>query len=120
MKQRAHGVKILVSAVMALAACGAIAQPASSPAASAPVQSSNAKAVRAADRALQKSVRKAMSRARKVNLENLTVRARSGTVTLMGTVPSAEQVGLATQVTQDVPGVTSVVNQLAIRSVDSE
>jgi hyperosmotically inducible periplasmic protein len=118
--KRSTVVKVLASAIVALVSLTAAAQDGSATDASAVVLASNAKATKAANRALQKSVRKAMSRDRGLNLENLTVRARGGVVTLMGTVPSAGQVGLATQITQNVPGVTSVVNQLAIRPVDSE
>lgn len=118
--KRSTVVKVLASAIVALVSLTAAAQDGSATDASAVVLASNAKATKAANRALQKSVRKAMSRDRGLNLENLTVRARGCVVTLMGTVPSAGQVGLATQITQNVPGVTSVVNQLAIRPVDSE
>ncbi|KXU83965.1 hypothetical protein CI15_25980 [Paraburkholderia monticola] len=46
---------------------------------------------------------------------NITVRANNGVVTLTGSVPSAEQVDLATNIAKGVPGVQSVTSRVAVR-----
>jgi osmotically-inducible protein OsmY len=78
---------------------------------------SDAKAVKAADRALQKSVIRALSRTKGLRVATITVRAHNGVVTLEGTVPEQSQVGLATQVAEGVEGVTSVTNVLALSTL---
>jgi hyperosmotically inducible periplasmic protein len=103
------------AALAVLASLGAYAQggnAASSPpdTASAP----DAKAIKAADRALQKSVLRALSKTKGLRVATITVRARSGVVTLEGTVPEQAQIGMATQAAEGVEGVTSVKNALTL------
>jgi osmotically-inducible protein OsmY len=73
------------------------------------------KSAKAANRALQKKVRAALSKAKGVSVANITVRARDGAVTLQGTVPEQAQSDKATEVAKGVAGVTSVKNALSIR-----
>ncbi|CAE6843751.1 BON domain-containing protein [Paraburkholderia domus] len=84
--------------------------------ASPPVAASpSAKAIKAADRQLQKKVRGVLSRTKGLGVSGISVKARSGMVTLQGWVPDESQVALATQAAQGVSGVTSVKNDLTVR-----
>jgi hyperosmotically inducible protein len=82
-----------------------------------PSAKQTAKASKAADRALGRKVRSALAKAKGLSVSNITVRARSGAVTLQGSVPEQPQVDIATQTAQGVAGVTSVKNALTIRPV---
>jgi osmotically-inducible protein OsmY len=108
------------SALIALMAIGANAQggsaTASTPAASTTPGESKS-AARAANRQLQKKVRRALVHVRGLNASGIAVRARGGAVTLQGWVPEQSQVQLALSTAQGVPGVVSVSNQLTIRPV---
>ena len=73
------------------------------------------KAQRAQNRQLAKSVRQALFKAKHLDASNVVVVARGGTVTLVGTVPTGEQVQLAGETAGNVQGVHSVTNNLALR-----
>ncbi len=106
---------VIVGAVAALAAFNVQAQPADS---SVPVAAaSSARAARKADHMLEKAVRKALGKDKAVDVTNVSVRARSGAVTLLGTVPEQGQVDAATQAAQGVAGVASVNNALTVKAV---
>lgn len=66
------------------------------------------------DKQLARDVRKALSKAPNFNVSNVFVKARSGVVTLSGSVPDGPQIQQATDVAKGVPGVTSVSNRLSI------
>lgn len=100
-----------------MASLNAYAQSSDATAASAPAAAPSAKSVKASNRALQRSVRKALSKTKGLSVTNITVRARSGAVTLEGSVPEQPQIDLATQAAQGVAGVTSVKNALTIRAI---
>jgi hyperosmotically inducible periplasmic protein len=74
----------------------------------------NAKAVKKADRKLARDVRRALSKARGFDGSNVFVRARSGAVTLTGTVLQNTQIAQATAVAKGVPGVKSVSNKITL------
>ncbi|WP_206003242.1 BON domain-containing protein, partial [Paraburkholderia polaris] len=76
---------------------------------------SASKASKAMDRALAKRVRRALAKTSGMVLTNISVRARDGAVTLVGSVPSAALVGQAAQVAGSVDGVSSVTNRLSVR-----
>lgn len=108
-------VRYIGSALVALTALNAYAQNGATSASPAMAGSSSAKAIKAADRQLQKKVRGALSRTKGLSVSGVSVKARSGVVTLQGWVPEESQVALAAQVAQGVPGVTSVKNDLTVR-----
>ncbi|MGF6372897.1 hyperosmotically inducible protein [Paraburkholderia sp. RAU6.4a] len=112
-----HATRCIGGALLALTACGAIAQGNSEAHVAAPAvtASSNAKAVRREDRLLQKKVRQALARTKGISASGISVRARSGVVTLQGGVPDESQIPVATQVAKGVSGVNSVNNQLMVR-----
>lgn len=66
------------------------------------------------DRELAKRVRRALSRSGMVMVD-LTVRARGGVITLIGSVPTDTLMAQAKAVSSSVDGVTSVDNRLIVR-----
>lgn len=114
-----RAVRYVGSALIVLMTLNAYAQ-SSSVAASAPIVASSSsakKAMRAANRQLQKKVRHVLVRTKGLNASGISVRASNGVVTLQGWVPEQSQTALATQTVQGVPGVASVINQLTVRPV---
>jgi hyperosmotically inducible periplasmic protein len=84
---------------------------ASAPAAATAAPAASAKKV---DRKLGYTVRKALSKTQGVDVSNISVRSRSGAVTLTGTVPDQGQIDKAGEVAQGVAGVKSVSNKLTV------
>lgn len=76
----------------------------------------DAKASKAADRALRKSVIRRLSRTRGLDVGGINVVAKAGVITLVGTVPDAIQIDLAGHVAQGVIGVTEVRNSLSLQT----
>lgn len=109
--------RLLSGALLVLASLHAYAQGSDALAAPARPYASDAKAAKTADRALQKSVIRALSRTKGLRATTITVRARNGVVTLEGTVPEQSQMGLATQAAEGVEGVTSVTNALTLSTL---
>ncbi|ANB76385.1 hypothetical protein AYM40_29560 [Paraburkholderia phytofirmans OLGA172] len=72
------------------------------------------KAMKSADRKLSRDVRKAIASGGAVDMLHLGIVARSGKVTLVGSVPEEGQIDLATQLAQSVSGVTKVANRLSV------
>ncbi|MGF6899726.1 BON domain-containing protein [Paraburkholderia sp. GAS348] len=107
-------VKLASCALIVLASVNAYAQ--SSEAGGMAPAAPTAKSVGAENRALRKKVRTALAKAGGIDVANLTVRARSGAVSLVGTVPDASQIDQAATVAKSVAGVTSVDNHLTIRT----
>jgi hyperosmotically inducible protein len=112
-----QAIKVIGGALIVVASLNAYAQSSDAMAASGSMAAPSAKSTKAADRALQRSVRKTLSKTKGLSVTNITVRARSGAVTLEGSVPEQPQVDLATQAAQGVAGVTSVKNALTIRAI---
>ncbi|WP_434111118.1 BON domain-containing protein [Paraburkholderia caffeinilytica] len=116
-----QAIKMVGGALIVLASVNAYAQSSDAAAAAAPMAAASApagaKAVKKADRALGRKVRTALAKTKGLSVANITVRSRSGAVTLAGTVPEQTQIDLATQTAQGVAGVTSVKNALTIRPV---
>lgn len=112
-----QAIKMVGGALIVLASVGAYAQASDADMTAQPSAKQTSKAMKSADRALGRKVRGALSKAKGISVSNITVRARSGAVTLQGSVPEQPQVDMATQVAQGVPGVTSVKNALTIRPV---
>jgi osmotically-inducible protein OsmY len=75
---------------------------------------SGKKAATKADKALARAVRRALSKAQGFNVSNVFVKARSGAVTLSGSVDTGDQIAQAEQVAHTVQGVTSVSNKLTL------
>jgi hyperosmotically inducible protein len=110
-----HSAKIVGCALVVLTSLSAFAQ--SSDATSNAVAAPSAAQAKASNRALQKSVRHTLARTKGLDLTNIKVRARSGAVTLEGSVPELPQSDLAAQAAGGVAGVTSVKNALTVRAV---
>ena len=113
-----QAIKVIGGALIVAASLNAYAQSSDAMAASGAMSAApSAKSTKAADRALQRSVRKTLSKTKGVSVDNITVHARSGAVTLEGSVPDQSQIDPATQAAQGVAGVTSVKNDLTIRPI---
>ncbi|MFP3587756.1 BON domain-containing protein [Paraburkholderia sp. SIMBA_055] len=74
------------------------------------------KAMRVENRHLAASVRKSLVKAGGIDTAHVSVLAKSGTITLAGTVPEASQIDLAQQRVRQVTGVTEVSNRLSLGS----
>ncbi|CAB3753626.1 BON domain-containing protein [Paraburkholderia solisilvae] len=74
----------------------------------------DAKAMKKADRKLAHDVRRAMAKAQGFDVSNVFVRARSGVVTLTGTVPEGDQIAQAGEIAKGVAGVKSVANRVTL------
>lgn len=77
---------------------------------------SDAKAAKAANKALRKAVLRQLSRTPGLAVGGINVEAKTGVVTLVGVVPDARQIELAGQVAQEVRGVTEVRNRLTLQT----
>jgi len=95
-------------------AADATATPAT-PAAPAP---SAKKTVRTANHRLALAVRHALSRTKGLDVARVVVLARSGKISLNGSMPTQDQVDKAADVAKNVAGVSSVNNQLTAGTVN--
>lgn len=105
-----RGISILTAATIAIGALAAA--PATfgqtTPAAN------DAKAQRQANRKLARDVRKALEKSQ-LNVDDVRILARSGVVTLEGTVPVGDDISQVPAIASKVPGVTSIANNVTIR-----
>jgi hyperosmotically inducible periplasmic protein len=107
--------KTLAAVACVTVACSVYAQDNSAASgAAAATTTKAAPAGKKADRKLGYTVRKALSKAQGIDVSNITVRSRSGAVTLTGSVPAQDQIDQAGQVAQGVAGVKSVSNKLTV------
>lgn len=74
-----------------------------------------AKDVRAANRALRKKIYAAIAKYKEINAGDISVVAKSGAVTLDGTVVDSSQIDKVAEIARGVPGVTSVTNRLTVQ-----
>lgn len=108
--------RIAGGALVALMSLNANAQSSGATPMPAANTASDAKAMKAANRALQKDVVRALSKTKGLRNSTITVRARNGVVTLEGTVPEESQIDQATHAAESVAGVVSVKNALTLSS----
>lgn len=101
----------------ASAAVEAPASPTASTASDKAAQKAALKAQRKADHILEKTVRKALANDKSVDVTRINVHARSGAITLLGSVPQQGQSDTAALVAQGVSGVISVKNALSVKDV---
>jgi hyperosmotically inducible periplasmic protein len=116
---------VVAAALLALASLHALAQPSASTAvaaSAAPGEATatasggmTAKETRAANRALRRKVYAAIVKHKEINAGDISVVARSGAVTLDGTVVDASQIDKVAEITKGVAGVTSVTNKLTVK-----
>jgi hyperosmotically inducible protein len=81
----------------------------------APAAQGSAKSTRQANRALSKRVRAALLKGG-IDASKINVVAKSGAVTLAGSVTDSSQIDSATDIAKTVPGVKSVKNTLGIQT----
>src|SRR6516225_4628308 len=113
---------IASAALIALASVHAWGQPgateasaASNATAVAASGGTTARDIRKANRALRKKVYAAIAKYKEINAGDISVVAKSGAVTLDGTVVDASQIDKVAEIARGVPGVTSVTNRLTIQ-----
>lgn len=75
----------------------------------------NWKLMSKADRLLAKQVRRALVRVKGLSADRIVVIARNGEVTLGGSVPDAQQIGVAVATAKGVSGVREVTDSLSVR-----
>ena len=89
---------------------------ASDSAASPAAAAAAAPASKVANRALAKKIRHALARTKGLDPTHIYVKVVSGAVTLSGSASTQDQIELAVKAAQGVDGVTSVNNDLTVRS----
>ena len=67
------------------------------------------------NRALRRKVYSAIVKNKEISAGNISVIAKSGAVTLNGTVTDATQIDKVAEIAKGVPGVTSVTNKLTVQ-----
>ena len=102
------------TAVVALVSNAAIAQTSNDAVASQPAAGMTKASIRLQNRQLSKAVRHALSSTKGLNAGNIAVLVKSGTVSLVGTVPDASQIPVAGDVAKRVPRVVTVDNRLIV------
>lgn len=122
--QTIHGIRAALGVAILSASLGAWAQASATAAASASATAdatvpaaapTSAKAMRQANRALRRKVYAAFAKHKEIDAGNISITAKSGAITLNGTVAEASQIDTAGQITRGVPGVTSVTNRIAVQ-----
>jgi hyperosmotically inducible protein len=84
--------------------------------AASPAAAAAAPASKVANRALAKKIRHALARTKGLDPTHIYVKVISGVVTLSGSASTQDQIDLAVKAAQGVDGVTSVNNDLTVRS----
>ncbi|RKT26174.1 BON domain-containing protein [Paraburkholderia sp. RAU2J] len=102
--------KTLGSVVAMVLACNVYAQSNDAPSSAA----ATVKAGKRANNELGRKVRGALTKTQGLDVSNISVRARSGAVTLSGTVPDQGQIDAAGEAAKGVEGVKSVSNKLTV------
>ena len=110
---KALGVVVCVAVASSAYAQSSDAAAASSTESAAPTKAQKS-STKKEDRKLGYSVRRALSKAQGFDVSNVYVRARSGAITLTGTVPEGGQIAQAEEVAKGVTGVKSVSNKITL------
>ncbi|WP_321937720.1 BON domain-containing protein [Paraburkholderia sp. J8-2] len=115
-------IRIAGAALIALASVHTWAQPGASEASGtsnvAAVATSGgmtSKDIRKANRVLRRKVYAEIVKHKEINAGDISVVARSGAVTLDGTVVDASQIDKVAEIARGVAGVTSVTNRLSVK-----
>ncbi|MFL9934759.1 BON domain-containing protein [Paraburkholderia sp. RL18-103-BIB-C] len=108
--------KLISAAILSVLLISAAYAQTDAPAASAGAPAvSTKKALRARNRQTEQAVRKALSHTKGLDSTAIVIVARSGKVTLDGTVPDASQIQLAQDAAQTVSQAKSVANNLTVK-----
>jgi hyperosmotically inducible periplasmic protein len=73
------------------------------------------KQIRTQNRALERTVRKTLSKVKGLTSSDVTILVKGGVITLAGSVPDESEIELAGNAAKSVTGVTSVQNRLSVR-----
>jgi hyperosmotically inducible periplasmic protein len=102
---------VALTVASALAAAPSLAQTSTT----APAATQGKKATRAQNRQLENQVRHTLTKTKDLDASGIIVVARSGKVTLDGTVPDEDQIQLAGDTAAGVTGVSNVTNNVRMR-----
>jgi hyperosmotically inducible periplasmic protein len=108
---------VLATAAAALIAVPAIAQNVGDTAATAPSTASSKKVVRAQNRQIEKTVRRALTKTKGLDSSGVTILVKKNVVTLNGTVADESQIALAESVARGAANSSTVSNKLTIREI---
>ena len=109
-----HKILPILAACAVLFGGNAFAQTNAAPA-SVPAMASSKATVRAQNRQTAYAVRKALVRTKGLSVSDISVVAKGGAVSLLGTVPDNSQAALAGTTAAAIPHVQSVSNYLTVR-----
>jgi hyperosmotically inducible periplasmic protein len=105
---------LATTAVAALISLPAFAQN-TGDAGAAPSTASSKKVVRAQNRQIEKTVRRALTKTKGLDSSAITILVKKGVITLAGTVTSDSQIPLAEHAAQDAAQSNTVANNLTVR-----
>jgi hyperosmotically inducible periplasmic protein len=108
-----------LAALLSLAGIGGVSAQGSEADASSVASSgaaTSAREARLANRRLAKTVRSRLARLKGVEVLNIIVVAKDGTITLGGSVPNADQIEPVVAATRATPGVEAVNNALRVKA----
>ena len=108
---------VVTTAAAALVALPAFAQNASDTASTAAPAASGKKAVRAQNRQIEKTVRRALTKTKGLDSSGITILVKHNVVTLDGTVPDESQIALAESSAKGAAPSNKVTNNLTVREV---
>ncbi|WP_254067656.1 BON domain-containing protein [Burkholderia sp. L27(2015)] len=114
MNMRLHKALTTLAAGAFFFACNVYAQDSMGSATASPMSSSK-KMMKAADRQTAHDVRRVLTRTKGLPAIDIRVFAKSGAITLVGTVPDSSQIELAGTAAAAAPNVKSVRNLLTVR-----
>jgi len=108
---------VLATAAAALIAVPAFAQTVGDTAATAPSTASSKKVVRAQNRQIEKTVRRALTKTKGLDSSGVTILVKKNVVTLNGTVADDSQIALAESVARGAANSSTVSNKLTVREI---
>jgi hyperosmotically inducible periplasmic protein len=108
---------VLATAAAALIAVPAFAQNVGDTAATAPSTASSKKVVRAQNRQIEKTVRRALTKTKGLDSSGVTILVKKNVVTLNGTVADDSQIALAESVARGAANSSTVSNKLTVREI---
>lgn len=107
----------LATAAAALIALPAFAQNVGATATAVPSTASSKKVVRAQNRQIEKTVRRALTKTKGLDSSGVTILVRKNVVTLNGTVADDSQIALAESVARGAANSSTVSNKLTVREI---
>src|SRR5471032_3505688 len=111
---------VFATAAAALIALPAFAQNVGDTTATVPSTASSKKVVRAQNRQIEKTVRRALTKTKGLDSSGVTILVKKNVVTLNGTVADDSQIALAESSAKDAAQSNKVTNNLTVREVGNK